>query len=403
MIKIILPSLMLTLLLVTTPIISSGINLEKEVFINNLTQLTYMNFVSRKTIYVGGSGPGNYSKIQSAIDNASEGDTIFVYDDSSPYNENIKIKKTITLKGEDRNTTVISAVGGYHVVYIKASYVELTGFTITNGTEPYDQILIISSNYNKIYGNIVANGKFNGIEISSSNYNIIQNCIISNSKNVGIMLYDSSYNNISNNKIMSNNRGIDLYYSTNNTVYGNLIDNNYDGLGLYWGSAYHSSSYNIIKKNVISNNAPGDGICLLGKSSGELTHNIITENNVTSNIGGITLCSYTSNNMVYHNNVINNVDNGYDVGYNNIWYNGKEGNYWGDYREKYPNAQPRQLRPWIWNTPYKTAGESNSKDRFPLVNQYTGSIKSRQTQKALHYEKLFYVILSKINNIFIRK
>ncbi|MBP1662308.1 MAG: hypothetical protein H6P94_557, partial [Thermoplasmatales archaeon] len=29
-------------------------------------------------LYVGGSGPGNYTKIQDAIDNASDGDTIFV-------------------------------------------------------------------------------------------------------------------------------------------------------------------------------------------------------------------------------------------------------------------------------------------------------------------------------------
>ncbi len=32
-----------------------------------------------KTLYVGGSGPGNYTKIQDAIDNASDGDTVFVY------------------------------------------------------------------------------------------------------------------------------------------------------------------------------------------------------------------------------------------------------------------------------------------------------------------------------------
>jgi hypothetical protein len=30
-------------------------------------------------LYVGGSGPGNYTKIQDAIDNASNGDTVFVF------------------------------------------------------------------------------------------------------------------------------------------------------------------------------------------------------------------------------------------------------------------------------------------------------------------------------------
>ena len=52
-------------------------------------------------LYVGGSGPGNYSKIQDAIDNASDGDTVFVFNDSSPYNENIIVNKQISLIGED--------------------------------------------------------------------------------------------------------------------------------------------------------------------------------------------------------------------------------------------------------------------------------------------------------------
>ena len=30
-------------------------------------------------LYVGGSGPGNYSVIQDAVDNASDGDTVYVY------------------------------------------------------------------------------------------------------------------------------------------------------------------------------------------------------------------------------------------------------------------------------------------------------------------------------------
>ena len=50
------------------------------------------------TFYVGGSGPGNYSKIQDAIDNTSDGDTVFVYDDSSPYYESLQINTLINLK-----------------------------------------------------------------------------------------------------------------------------------------------------------------------------------------------------------------------------------------------------------------------------------------------------------------
>ncbi|UCD13584.1 MAG: hypothetical protein JSW60_08515, partial [Thermoplasmatales archaeon] len=61
------------------------------------------------TLYVGGDGPGNYTKIQDAIDDASDGDTVFVYDDSSPYQQEsyLNIEKSINLIGEDRDTTVI--------------------------------------------------------------------------------------------------------------------------------------------------------------------------------------------------------------------------------------------------------------------------------------------------------
>ena len=61
----------------------------------------------RGTLYVGGSGPGNYSTIQSAINDAVDDDTVFVYDDSSPYNENVVVDKSIELTGEDKNTTIM--------------------------------------------------------------------------------------------------------------------------------------------------------------------------------------------------------------------------------------------------------------------------------------------------------
>ena len=64
--------------------------------------------ISGSILYVGGSGPNNYTNIQDAINDASDGDTIFVYDDSSPYDESIIIDKSIQLIGENKYSTVIS-------------------------------------------------------------------------------------------------------------------------------------------------------------------------------------------------------------------------------------------------------------------------------------------------------
>lgn len=61
-------------------------------------------------LYVGGGGPGNYTRIQDAIDNASDGDTVFVYNDSSPYIENVVVDKSLDIVGEEANSTIVSRI-----------------------------------------------------------------------------------------------------------------------------------------------------------------------------------------------------------------------------------------------------------------------------------------------------
>jgi len=88
---------------------------------------------SRGTLYVGGSGPGNYSTIQSAINDANSGDTIFVY--NGTYYENVEITKdSIKLIGEDKYTTTIDAnnTGDGFSIRIKSHYMEFSNFTIRN-------------------------------------------------------------------------------------------------------------------------------------------------------------------------------------------------------------------------------------------------------------------------------
>ena len=110
-----------------------------------------MPTTSGDTLYVGGNGTGNYSSIQDAIDDSSSGDTVFVYDDSSPYSENIIIDKSINLIGEDRNTTNIETYDERYVVNISANGVTFSGFTIDN----YDWgAFLINSCNNNISNNI---------------------------------------------------------------------------------------------------------------------------------------------------------------------------------------------------------------------------------------------------------
>ncbi len=84
-------------------------------------------------LYVGGTGPGNYSTIQAAIYASKDGDTIFVFDDKSPYVESIVIDKSIQLLGENKKTTVINGNSASIIVQIlNCSDVTIQGFTIRN-------------------------------------------------------------------------------------------------------------------------------------------------------------------------------------------------------------------------------------------------------------------------------
>jgi len=290
------------------------------------------------------------------------------------------------------------------------------------------------SDLNTIIGNTISSNKENGINLYYSNNNNITGNNISSNNRRGIFTYQSSNNYIEGNNIISNNKaGIDLenpskrnvikgnnislnqegirlysnnnnitgnnissnngsgifisnyfYHAYNNTVTGNKIISN-NGYGIYFDSSSNTitnndiisnndnglkivSSNNYIEgNNIISNN--GNGILLWSSS------NTITENNITSNSGyGIKIKSYGDNNDIYHNNFIDNTDNAYDEG-DNIWDDGEYGNYWSDYKKRYPKAKRIWLE-GIWDTPYEIPSEThgNNYDACPLIWQWSGAV-----------------------------
>ena len=176
-------------------------------------------------LYVGGGGQGNYTCIQDAIDNASDGDTIFVYDDSSPYIENIVVNIRLTLMGENKDTTVIDGNGSGNVVFISANEVEITGFTITHGTTG---IYLDGSTENvTISRNIITENDVYGITFSGfcEHNNIIEN-IISHNIN-GTYFSAGSYNEIYGNTFEENEWGIQfiLWCNENRIMRNNFIGN----------------------------------------------------------------------------------------------------------------------------------------------------------------------------------
>jgi nitrous oxidase accessory protein NosD len=123
------------------------------------------------TLTVDDSGGANYTRIQDAIDKASDGDTIQVY--SGTYYENVNVSRQLSLGGADNGggKPVVDANGNGSAITLSAGNSTISGFTVVNSGLSNAGILIISSN-NTIYDNYFNNTKNFVINNSVNRWNI---------------------------------------------------------------------------------------------------------------------------------------------------------------------------------------------------------------------------------------
>jgi parallel beta-helix repeat protein len=252
------------------------------------------------TLYVGGIGPDNYTRIQDAIDNAVDGDTVFVYDDSSPYLENILVNKSIKLIGENKDTTIIDGRNHENTILIVSDNVYLYGFCIQNSGYHFNESgVFVESSGCSINTNLIKENKYGIFLNKSSNNCIYENLIIDNSVN-GLYMYLSSDNIVSMNTFIANNwSAVTLENSSNNTFSYNII-NNSNKYDTFIGVDIYKSTNNTINNNYISNN---DGC---GINIDESHFNQIYKNNIINNTFSGVHLRFSSNNYIYQNNFIDN-------------------------------------------------------------------------------------------------
>ena len=353
-------------------------------------------------LYVGGSGPGNYSKIQDAINDSSNGDTVYVY--SGMYYENVIVNKSIDLIGENKTSTIIDGRRKGDTVHVMAKDVTLSGFTVKNGSLGnkingsnwyYAGIRLTASN-SIICGNNLCQNTLGIFGKKVTNITIFNNDFIDDG--VTFSLYDvgsasmsfcrkyfihTIYNNTVNgkplvylegesDKIIDDAGQIILVSCTNMTIRGvNLTNADFgcilvnclkclvkdsnisSGDGMLW--LIHSNN-NRIQNNRISHNF--EGVCLDCKS----TQNFIISNTISNNdLCGIIVEDGSNFNKIIKNNFI---ENKYDATFNNSFFNCWIRNYWSSWPGIIPKPilgtldLPFQQWPWLnW-------------DWFPAIAEY---------------------------------
>lgn len=184
-----------------------------------------------------------YQFIQDGINNSNNGDTIVVMNGNYP--ENVIVKRSIKLNGEDKESTIIDGKGSYKGVLIISDDVEISNFTIKN---------VYSDWWDSC-----------GITVKADNA-LIQDNILTNNKR-GFLLYQSTNSKIEKN-IFSYNDIIIIENSYQNHFCKNTITKN--------TFLVQNSDYNTIRKNVIEGEYWTNGIYLEHSSNNHICYNTIT-------------------------------------------------------------------------------------------------------------------------------
>ena len=222
----------------------------------------------------------------------------------------------------------VSIAGFYVGINVRGSSDEIAGCHIT----AYDNGINVYGYYNLITGNQISECGGSGIELSTSKSNVTSNTI-----NCPLTIDEaSSYDTISGNLL---NGGDIRMYGYSNNITGNTITGG--GQGIIF---YDPANANIVSKNDIKNNYEGIDL--------DKEANYFYLNNLINNTYDVRLHIFSDPYVPYSMNVFDN---------------GSVGNYWSDYKAKYPNAIEIG-NTGIYNTSYVIVG--NITDNYPLMAQY---------------------------------
>jgi parallel beta-helix repeat protein len=308
--------------------------------------------VSKGTIYVDDDADSSWydethvRTIQEGIDNASIGDTVFVY--NGTYFERIVINRSINLIGENKLDTVIDNNGAsWDIISVQSDNIIIQNLTCRNSKN--DNAINLLGRKNVTIKNCIFHDVEFGINLKNSAYAIIQNCSFDDVSYYAIYAtlsstYSYSYGHIiSDCSFLNTSCGLSIFALPPHIYLNHFNDS------LIINNTFIS---NINAIQMVADNVNGD-------DTPSIYNNIFKGNSFLNNEVGIKFInSKYDNNTFYLNNFINNLNDVY--GPYGIWDNGTHGNYWDTYTGIDADGDG------VGDTPYLVNGTTF--DNYPLVN-----------------------------------
>ncbi len=196
-----------------------------------------------------------------------DGNTIMV--DSGTYSESVIIDKSLSILGQNRETTMITRGNG-DVFNVTADNVTISGFTLVGDGANSGNLLSISN---------------------ASNVLVSENDIVNNTVSNGVLLLWSTAVSLRRNRFLNNLIGVSGYLSSNCSIEDNVFRG--DDEGMY----FSGFSDSVIRRNSISDVA--FGVFFQDSSN----HNLLAENNMTRNLKTAVRMGDSMGNIILRNNI----------------------------------------------------------------------------------------------------
>ena len=292
-----------------------------------------------------------YTSIQTAIENATAGQTIYV--SSGLYNESLTVDKPITLVGENASTTEINA--STCVLNVQGDNVSFSDFTIRyTGCTCYGYCSVnVTNGHNvNVTDNTIISDDY-GIRVAGSTGVTVGDDDVVRAADASLVVSNSSAVSVFGNSLPSNLDGVEIDNANDSTFWNNTVMANLTGL--YMAESFGNTFFN----NNISS------ATLMGLSISSDYNNTFFDNNVYSMSAAALFLWQSSTNSFFRNNFY---ENSYVQIYSNdnstdSFDNGVEGNYWCNYTGVDSNHDGISATPYVIDsTQYHRLV-----DNFPLM------------------------------------